>query len=157
MVVPADLSAQENDDHKGHDHHHRHNEISLGGGPSFLPAENEWGYGIHGHAILGVTEWMGAGIGYEIIRGDHTHHTISALAHFHPVHPLDINLGPGVVLPDEEHEDLRFKFHVEVAAVFELNEHLHLGPSIDAGIGAHDLHLTMGIHVGWIFSFHRDH
>jgi hypothetical protein len=95
---------------------------------------------------------MSAGGGYEVIAGEHRHHTLTALLHFHPFHPLDINLGPGLAFPDEENPTYRFKAHMELAAVFELGERMHLGPSVDIGAGQHDFHITMGIHVGWIFS-----
>jgi len=149
LVLP--LSAQETDHHE---HHHKHNEIALGTGAVYMPYEKAWGYGLHLHSLAGITEWMGLGAGYELILGEHTHQTVSALVHFHPIHPLDINLGPGLVFPDGENENYRFKMHVELAAVFEMGEHLHLGPSIDAGIGKEDLHITLGIHVGWVFDFH---
>ncbi|RPI43469.1 MAG: hypothetical protein EHM46_04005 [Bacteroidetes bacterium] len=143
------MHAQESSGH--HDHHHRHSEISIGTGAVFMPGES-WGYGLHLHGTLGITEWMGAGAGFELIAGEHTHYTITGLLHFHPFHPLDINIGPGLVLPDEELPQYRLKTHAEIAAVFEVSEHLHLGPALDLGVGKHDLHLTPGIHIGWIFN-----
>jgi len=116
-----------------------------------MPEENAWGYGLHLHALAGLTGWLGAGAGYELIAGDHRHHTLSAILHFHPFHPLDINIGPGVVLPGKEHDAARFKLHAEVSAVFEISEHVHLGPAIDTGIGRDDLHFTFGIHAGYVF------
>ena len=139
-----------------YDHHHRHNEIALGTGAVYMPNENSWGYGLHLHALAGITEWMGAGGGYELIVGDHHHHTLSALVHFHPFHPLHINVGPGLVFPDEEHDSFRFKIHAEISTVFELTEHFHLGPSIDSGIGSEDLHFTFGIHAGYVFGSRED-
>ncbi len=157
LLVPAmatlSLLGQTKEHSHEHNHHHRHNEVALGTGAVFMPEESTWGYGLHLHSIIGITEWMGAGLGYEFIQGEHTHHTFTGLVHFHPFHPLDINIGPGLVLPDEENPNIRFKFHAEIAAVFELGEHLHLGPSIDSGIGKHDLHFTLGIHAGWVFAF----
>lgn len=150
-ILASPLYAQEEDIHE---HHHKHNEIALGTGVVYMPHERTWGYGLHLHSVAGITEWMGLGAGYELILGEHTHHTVSGLVHFHPFHPLDINLGPGLVFPDEENNNYRFKMHVEVAAVFEMGEHLHLGPSIDTGFGKEDLHITFGIHIGWVFGFH---
>lgn len=147
----ASLHAQYGEEEGDHDHHHRHHELAVGSGAVYFPEESSWGLGIHLHGLLGLTEWMGIGPGYELIRGEHTHHTLSGLVHFHPVHPLDINIGPGLVFPDEELDAFRFKFHAEVALVFEMGEHLHLGPSFDAGIGKNDLHFSLGIHIGYIF------
>ena len=47
-----------------YDHHHRHNEVALGTGVVFMPEESTWGYGLHLHSIIGIKEWMGAGLGY---------------------------------------------------------------------------------------------
>jgi hypothetical protein len=150
-LLALPLSAQEAD---SLEHHHKHNEIALGTGAVYMPNEKTWGYGLHLHSLAGITDWMGLGAGYELILGEHTHQTVMGLVHFHPFHPLDINLGPGLVFPDEENENYRFKMHVEVAAVFEVSEHLHLGPGIDIAFGKGDLHFAFGIHVGWVFDFH---
>lgn len=151
--IPVALTGQYEDHQHPYDHHHRHHEIAVGTGAVYMPGENSWGYGIHLHALTGLTEWMGTGLGYELIVGEHTHHTITGLLHFHPFHPLDINVGPGLVMPDKENPDYRFKLHTEIAAVFEINEHFHLGPSLDTGIGRHDIHITLGMHAGWVFGF----
>jgi len=150
-VVHSSLKAQHESHSHSYDHHHKHNELAIGTGVVWLPEESSFGYGIHLHGNIGITDWMGIGPGYELILGTHTHHTLSGLLHFHPVHPLDINVGPGLVFPDEELSEYRFKMHLEVAAVFEVGEHIHLGPSIDAGLGKQDLHLTFGIHLGYVF------
>ncbi len=144
------MAQQDRSEHAG-DHHHKHHEMAIGTGLVWLPEESSTGYGIHLHGNIGITEWMGIGPGYELIVGRHTHHTLSGLLHFHPIHPLDINVGPGLVFPDEETAGYRFKLHSEIAAVFELGEHIHLGPSIDAGVGKKDLHITFGIHLGYVF------
>ena len=144
------LQAQNGKHHEAYDHHHRHHELAASAGVVYFPGEKSWGFGTHLHGILGVTDWMGIGPGYELIVGEHIHHTVSGLFHFHPLHPLDINVGPGLVFPDEETDRFRFKLHLELAAVFEMGEHFHLGPSLDAGIGKDDLHLTLGIHIGYI-------
>jgi hypothetical protein len=145
------LNAQHEEHSHPFDHHHKHNELALGTGLVVMPGEPAFGFGFHLHGILGLNEWLGIGPGYELIAGEHLHHTLTGLLHFHPFHPLDINLGPGLVFPDKEHVSYRFKLHAELAAVFEVSEHFHLGPSIDTGIAKEDLHFTFGIHVGYIF------
>ncbi|MFH0756424.1 MAG: hypothetical protein V2B15_03965 [Bacteroidota bacterium] len=152
-MVAMPLRGQDAEHSHEYDHHHRHHEFAIGTGVVFMPEESAWGYGLHLHAIAGIKEWMGAGFGYEYIGGEHTHHTLTGLVHFHPFHPLHINMGPGLVLPDEENRSVRFKIHAEIAAVFEISEHLHLGPSLDTGIGKNDLHFSLGIHAGWAFGF----
>jgi hypothetical protein len=149
--IPVTLPGQHDDHSHVLDHHHKHNEIAIGTGAVYMPGERAWGYGIHLHGIAGITEWMSAGAGYELIAAEHTHQTITGLLHFHPFHPLHITTGPGFVFPDEENPHYRFKVHVELSAVFELTDHLHVGPAIDTGIGKQDLHFTFGIHAGWIF------
>lgn len=150
------LKAQDHDhDHShehghSHEHAHRHHELAIGSGPLWIPGENLWGIGTHVHGLLALSDWMGAGLGYEWIASEHRHHSLYALMHFHPIHPLDINIGPGFTFPDEENPDYRFKVHAEVAAVFPLGERFHLGPSLDLGWGMDDLHLSLGVHLGWI-------
>ena len=155
LLYFVNLNGQEADHQHSDDHHHRHNELGLGTGPVLLLGESTWGYGLHLHALAGINEWLGAGVGYELILGEHLHHTVSGLVHFHPFHPLDINVGPGLVFPDNENSQYRLKFHIEITAAFELGEHIHLGPSIDTGIVKENMHLTFGLHVGYVFSFKR--
>jgi hypothetical protein len=155
LLYVVNLNGQDGEHPHSPDHHHRHHEIGIGTGPVLLPEESVWGFGLHLHALAGINEWLGAGMGYELIVGEHQHHTVSGLVHFHPFHPLDINVGPGLVFPDNENSQYRLKFHAEITAAFELGEHLHLGPSIDTGIGKQDLHITFGVHVGYVFGFKR--
>lgn len=151
MASQLTLNAQQEPGSHPYEHHHKHNEFAAGTGAVYFPEESSWGYSLHFHALLGLTEWMGVGPGYELILGEYTHHTVAGLLHFHPFHPLDINIGPGLVFPNDEVREYRFKLHMEIAAVFEVSEHLHLGPSLDAGIGKSDPHVALGIHIGYAF------
>ncbi|HDS06473.1 MAG TPA: hypothetical protein ENO05_02500, partial [Bacteroides sp.] len=76
------LYAQEQSRDHAYDHHHRHSEISLGAGAVLMPWESAWGFGLHLHGTTGITGWMGAGAGFELITGEHTHYTITGLLHF---------------------------------------------------------------------------
>lgn len=151
MLQGSLLKAQHGSAGSRPDHHDKHHELGIGTGAVYFANESAWGAGFHLHGILGVTEWMGIGPGYELILGDYTHHSLTALFNFYPVHPFDISIGPGVVFPGEEVDKFRFKLHTELAFAFEVGEHLHLGPALEAGIVKDDLHLSAGIHIGYVF------
>ncbi|MGW8315694.1 MAG: hypothetical protein ACWGNV_08850 [Bacteroidales bacterium] len=146
------LQAQHDAEGLKPDHHHKHHELGIGTGAVYFANESAWGMGFHLHGTVGVTEWMGIGPGYELILGENTHHSLTALFNFDPFHPFDFSIGPGVVFPGEEVGNFRFKLHTELAFAFEVGEHLHLGPSLEAGIVKDDLHLSVGIHIGYIFT-----
>lgn len=132
---------EEIQDHKGA-------ELGLGTGVVFAPGEQETGYGIHLHGIRRLTPYLGIGAGYEIIIGDHGHHTVSALLNLKPVHFVEVNMGPGLILPGKEHDHAEWTLHGELGFPFALTNNLHLGPMVDLGWSPDETHYMVGVHLG---------
>ena len=79
MTWHIPLHAQQDTVSHSYDHHHRHNEVALGTGMVVMPGESTFGFGFHIHGIAGINEWLGVGPGYELIAGEHIHHTLTGL------------------------------------------------------------------------------
>ncbi|MDA3822619.1 MAG: hypothetical protein PF450_08445 [Bacteroidales bacterium] len=86
-------------------------------------------------------------MGYEAILGGEVHQSIIALFNFRPIHLIDINIGPGIVLPSED-ESMVFVLSGELALAGHLSDHIHLGPLLDFGWSTHGFHFIAGIHCG---------
>jgi hypothetical protein len=139
--------------HDGHDHEHEHNhhgryEIAIGGGAAYIPSDAELFPALHLHLGRSITEKIGLGVGYEGIFGDHTHHAFLAMITLDPFRWIHLSTGPGIVLPHEEHDELKFKWGAELAVPFSIGRNLHIGPMLDYGWTTEESHVFMGIHLG---------
>ncbi len=143
LLFSSPLYSQETEHHD-----HGNYEIGIGAGAVYHPAESEFSPGIHLHLIRKFNHWLGAGVGYEMITGDHFHQSIGFMADFAPFEWLSMDMGPSLVLPDKVHTSLRLAFHTELALVFHL-EKIHIGPLIDLGVGKEDVHMAFGAHLGF--------
>ncbi|MEX0987141.1 MAG: hypothetical protein WD052_06650 [Bacteroidales bacterium] len=130
-----------------HEHHGTHNELAVGGGIVYSSEAPGLAPAFHVHAIKGLTPVVGIGAGYELILGDEVHQSITALLNLKPTPMLDINVGPGIVLPTPD-EPWSLLLNVETALVWPLGERYHIGPVLDFGWSQHGIHVIAGAHVG---------
>jgi len=131
-----------------HDHSEAHNELAIGVGLALISENPGASPTLHFHAIKGILPKFGVGLGYEIIFGDELHQSIAAMASIKPIGHLDLNIGPGVVLPYED-EPLALLIKTEAAITFRVTDHLHAGPVLDMAWSEHGFHLITGLHVGF--------
>ncbi len=143
------LSAQ-HDHHDAsahHKEHQNHTEIATGGG---IAVSNEFtgiAPAFHVHFVRGLTPHLGVGAGYEAIFGPEYHQSLGLMLNIRPIHLLDINIGPGLVLPVHD-EGFAFSFQIESALTWNVIGKIHAGPVLDLGLSAHGWHLITGVHIG---------
>ncbi|MDA3928912.1 MAG: hypothetical protein PF541_08115 [Prolixibacteraceae bacterium] len=139
-------------DHKEHEHYHIESKIGIGAATSFVydMGEQEFAPGFHVHMLRVFNEKFGAGIGYEGIIGDNYHQTLTAFGKFFLTDFLSVNVGPGLTLPNKEHNEFSLSAHFELATAFDICD-IHVGPMVGYGISTEDSHVSLGLHVGWHF------
>ena len=142
------ISTAQDHDHDHSEHEHIHTEIATGGGLAFSTESSGIAPAFHLHGIKGITPHFGLGLGYEIIIGEELHQSIAALINFKPYEFIDINLGPGIVLPADD-EAATLVLNAEFAFPYHIGEVVHLGPLLDLGYSKHGLHLIAGVHIGF--------
>ncbi len=128
-------------------HSHDHDfEIGLVPGLSYLPAEGEFGFSLHMHLTfkLGDSPWA-VGVGAERLFDEHAHNTISAVLEYRLIDEWSVALGPGITFEDDGHPHPAL--HLETTYALMTGD-FHLGPAFEAAIDTHEMHLTLGVHVG---------
>lgn len=137
-------------------HRHVHDEehvyhLGFGIGGSKFLGEDEILPGIHIHLLrkLNIESNWSIGFGYEGIAEEEWHHGLNLLVNYRPLEFLSVNLGPGIVLGEEEgSQNVDPAFHVEAVTEF-LIKGIHVGPMIGFGVDPHHKHVSIGLHVGF--------
>ena len=93
---------------------------------------------------------FGIGIAGEVVFDKHKHYVVSVLIPAHPTRELTLFIAPGIMFIDRENVERRFAFHFGVEYEFEL-EKIFLAPEIEFGVSGDDIHIMMGIHIGFGF------
>jgi len=133
------------------DHYHKKNELGIAISPVYFINENEFTYGIHLHYVRTIGESkFGIGLEAERIFDEHRHNTIGFSGSYRPVHPLSFSLSPGISFEGSDFSENHFSMHIETAYEFE-TKFLHLGPSLELGFSKEDLHISLGLHLGFGF------
>ena len=144
----ASIFAQLTEDHHHDDHQ---NELGISNAPVYFLKEKVFAYGLHLHAVHFVNNSkFGIGLGYEHIFDDHRHTTIGFVAAYRPFERLTLNLAPGVTFEKDHKDELNFAVHAEAAYEFEIGD-FHLGPAIEIAYDPEDIHLSLGLHIGFGF------
>ena len=144
FLFPVNMPAQE---YHHHDVDEIHNELGTGVGIAFSSENRTVSPSFHFHATKGLSQILGIGIGYESILGDEPHHSFAVLLNYKPLELIDINVGPGILLPAGS-EPLSLILNTELAFTYHLNMGIHMGPGLDVGFSKHGLHAIAGIHIG---------
>lgn len=148
----ADSTHQHDDDHNHaiddhHTDHHRH-EIGVGNVPVYSINEKEISYGLHLHYTYNIpTTKLGLGLGYERIFDEHRHNSLGVIFSYRPIEKINFSLVPGIAFEDNELDHSSFALHFETAYEFEIKD-FHLGPIFEVALDKHDVHLSLGFHVG---------
>jgi len=159
----AQNSAEHNHDDKCEHHDHKHhkdtgsehgahfhvNDFGFANGMVYNLGENSAAWGMHLHYVRGVNKYLGVGIGYESVLGEHFHQTFTGFVRYKFFKHFVLNAGPGITIPNEENPEYEFVSHFELSTVFELGK-FHLGPMVGYGLG-HEQHFTVGVHLGYGF------
>ena len=136
----------------GHTDKHKHhsNEIGIANSPVYFIKENVVSYGLHIHYIRKITHSkFGIGLGYERIFDEHKHSTIGLVVSYSPIEKLSLNISPGITFEGDA-SAVNFALHLETSYEFELND-FHLGPVLEFATDPEDIHLSLGLHIGYGF------
>jgi len=147
IVFGQNLIAQ-NDEHIEHNHH---NEIGIANASVYFLNEKEFAYGLHIHYLRSINHsQFGIGLGYEKIFDQHQHQTIGIVGNFKPNDRININVSPGITFEDQEYSIIRFAMHLETSYEIEIYD-FHLGPVLEFAYDPEDIHISLGIHIGYGF------
>jgi hypothetical protein len=106
------------------------------------------GYHFHLSRQLGSHHQWGAGVGWEMIPGDHSHHGLNLLLSSRLFPFLTLTAGPGVAITRHEgHQEILPAFHSELLAEFNVGK-IHMGPMAGFGFDSEEHHFSLGWHIG---------
>ncbi len=138
-------SSEESDKHV----HHK-NEIGIANSPVYFINEKVFSYGLHIHYIRNIADSkFGIGIGFEQIFDEHKHSTIGLVGVYRPIDRLSFNMSPGLTF-EGKNSEVNFALHLETSYEFEI-EDFHIGPVLEFAYDPEDIHLSLGIHIGYGF------
>jgi len=137
----ADIMNAAEDDHIA--------EYGLSVAPTYFVHDEEWGVSVHVHST-----WMlphtafGIGIGYERIFDDHGHNTLGVLFSYRPFNDFSLVVSPGITIEDTAPQSVHGAFHIEALYEFDVGG-FHIGPACEYAIEHDDVHVSIGLHVGF--------
>jgi hypothetical protein len=138
-------------------------ELALSNALVFLVNEDALAYSLHVHGVYTFTgsQW-GLGLGYERVFDDHGHDTFGVVGCYRISHPLAFCLSPGLTFADhdddhdddhDEHEEEgshgEFSLHAELGYEFHIGS-LHVGPALEFAYAPEDIHIGLGLHIGFM-------
>lgn len=141
----------QNENHK-HEEHGHHIGFLVGSVYNFTEEKIMLGLGVEYERVLPFWDGLfGIGLAGEIVFDEHKHYVISLLIPIHPVREFSLFVAPGIMFIDEE-EGLvrRFAVHLGAEYEFELDK-IFLAPEIGLALAEDDIHLMLGIHIGFGF------
>ena len=141
----------QNEDHK-HEEHNHHIGFLIGSVYNFAEEKIMLGLGIEYEHVLPFWDGLfGIGLAGEMVFDEHKHYVVSLLIPFHPVREISLFVAPGIMLIDkEEGIERRFAVHFGAEYEFELNK-IFVAPTIELAFAGEDIHLMLGIHIGFGF------
>jgi len=151
VIFSLKLSAQtkENQDKKlTHENHQ--SEFGIAFSPVYFTNEKDIAFGMHVHYVYNIpNSKVGLGLGYERIFDQHKHNTFGLEAIYRPVEKLSLSLSPGLTFEENDSKP-NLALHFETSYEFEVGE-FHLGPAFEFAIDQEDIHLSLGVHLGFGF------
>lgn len=152
LLLSMLLSFSSFSQHHFHDDEHQHVKYELGTALTMVysPHEKEFGPGFHIHGVRMLNPDFGIGAGYEGAFFHDYHQAVTLFGEFIIADLITIDLGPGIIFPNEEHPNFSLVAHIEASAAFDIGK-IHIGPMVGYGIGLEDIHYSLGVHLGWHF------
>ncbi len=135
-----------------HEEHNNHIGFLIGSVYNFKEDRVMLGLGIEYEKLLPFWDGLfGIGLAGEMVFDKHKHYVISLLIPFHPVQKFSLFVAPGIMFKDEEKRiERRFAVHFGAEYEFELDK-VFLAPEIELAFAGDDIHLMLGIHIGFGF------
>jgi len=150
-IFSLNLIAQtkENQDKKlSHENHQ--SEFGIAFSPVYFVKEKDIAFGMHVHYVHNISSSkVGLGLAYERIFDQHKHNTFGLEAIYRPVEELSLSLSPGLTFEENNSKPV-IALHFETSYEFEIGE-FHLGPAFEFAIDREDIHLSLGVHLGFGF------
>lgn len=144
------FSAKLSANNKVHEHAHSKNEFGIAHSSIFFVKEKAFAYGAHLHYLRYFPESkFGLGLGYEKIFDEHNHNIAGIIFSYKPYEKLSLAVSPGIAF-EEKFSELSFAVHFETTYELEF-KHFHFGPVLGIAHDSKDLHLSLGVHLGYGF------
>jgi len=141
--------AQSDEEHSSDHEHHRH-EIGMANSPVYYLKEKIFAYGLHAHYLYSLEHTKFAlGLGYERIFDEHKHSTYSLVFGYRPAERLSLIASPGITYEQAEPGGA-FSLHLEASYEYEIGN-IHIGPVFEVAYDPEDIHLSLGLHLGFGF------
>jgi len=152
FLLPLQIFAQEVDSAEKITHSdHHHHEIGIGISPVYFVKEKVLSSGLHVHYQYNLPDTkFGVGAGFERIFDTHKHNTFSLIFSYRPVDQLSFSISPGLASENNEFDKSHLAMHFETAYEFEIHN-FHLGPVFEIAADKEDLHISLGLHLGFGF------
>ena len=145
------LSASGYADGPAPDDHVNHLGLAIGPVHNLHEKSSFLGLGLEYERLLPVWNGsLGIGMAAEMVFDEHKHYVISLLTCFHPVRPLTLSLAPGVMFIDRNGSESRAAIHFGAEYEFEVGM-VFLAPAAEIGFAGDDVHLMLGLHIGFGF------
>ena len=153
LILPVIIHGQGTVNNHEEDHHaddHKH-EVGMANSAVYFFSEKTLNYGLHLHYTFHIPETrFRIGAGYERIFDEHRHNAAGINFIYEPVENLHLNLSPAVAFEGSGQDGLSFAIHFEVSYEFRIN-HIHIGPTTALGSDFEEVHMGLGLHIGYGF------
>ena len=134
-----------------HDEHVNHLGFLIGPVYNLHEKSTLLGLGLEYERLLPVwNSMLGIGMAAEMVFDEHRHYVISLLMCFHPVGPLTLSVAPGLMFIDRNGTESHAAIHLGAEYEFEVGK-VSLAPTAEAGFAGDDVHLMLGLHIGFGF------
>ncbi len=147
-IFCSNLNAQTTEHADKHNHHKI--EIGIANAPIYFIKEKAFAYGLHLHFVRNIPKSkFGVGLGYERIFDKHGHNTFGLVAACRLIDRFGLNVSPGLTFEDGNSK-MNFALHFETSYEFEISN-FHVGPVFEFAYDPVDIHISIGLHVGYGF------
>ncbi|NIM91912.1 MAG: hypothetical protein GTO17_13305 [Candidatus Aminicenantes bacterium] len=137
-------------DHE-HEEHKHHLGFLLGSVYNITEEKYMLGLGFEYEYVLPLLDRLfGIGFASEVVFDEHKHYVVSLLIPIHPTRELTLFVAPGIMFIDKEEIERRFAIHFGIEYEFDL-EKIFLAPEFEIAFAEDDIHIMLGIHIGFGF------
>ena len=135
----------------GHEGHANHLGLVIGPVRNLNENKTILGLGLEYERRLSAGNGLfGIGAAAEMVFDEHRHYVVSALVCFHPGGAWTLTAAPGILFIDQDGTEKRAAIHFAAEYEFELGR-VSLAPEVSVGLAGDDVHLMLGLHIGFGF------